>query len=484
MRRRPDLGEIVHRAAASPCVMQPSYAVVDHDYRAVDDHSEIHRAQAHQVGAHAEQPHSQKGRQQRQRNHRRHQQRGAELAQRQQQHQHDQRAALDQVVANRADRSVDHLGLVIERNQLHALRQRQLQPLDGRLHALDHRLRVLALEHDDHAGERFALAAARDGALPRNRPDADLRHVVHVHRRTALGGQHDVADLGLAGRPAQTPDRVLLGAMFHEPGPEVGVVLPQTLKDVPQPQPIAAQLLRVDHDLELPREAAPGVDVGDAGDGAQLVLDLPVMQGLELHGVKAAAFDGVLVDLAERRRQRAQLRFQPARDAVARLAQPLVHQLPRQQRVHGVLEDHGDHGQAVLRDRAHLERVRQAHQRRFQRKGDELLGLNGRHARRGGDHRHLVVGQIREGVDRDLRRRVQPEADERGQAQQGRPRMVEAEVDESFDHQPYSPPSSWRNSSVLSRNAPWTTTRSPASTPESNTVRSPIAGPTLTGRTS
>jgi hypothetical protein len=51
---------------------------------------------------------------------------------------------------------------------------------DRLLHAADDVLRVLPLEHDDHARDHLALAVSGDGALPRLGADGDLRHVAQV----------------------------------------------------------------------------------------------------------------------------------------------------------------------------------------------------------------------------------------------------------------------------------------------------------------
>ena len=54
-------------------------------------------------------------------------------------------------------------------------------------------------------------------------------------------------------------------------------------------------------DLVLARDAAEAGDIDDAGDGLELLFELPILEGLELHAVVGGVggAQGVPVDLAD-----------------------------------------------------------------------------------------------------------------------------------------------------------------------------------------
>ena len=306
----------------------------------------------HQIGGDAEPPHSQERHQHGQRNHRRNNQRRAQVAQEQEQNRHHQRSPLKQVVANRADGPVDNHRLVVERDDPHALGKRTANPVERLFDALDDRLAVLASEHDHHARDGLPLAVARDRPLPRHFPNLDLSHVTQVDRGTLVGRQDDRRQVPLALYAAQAAHGVLLGGVLDESAAEVVIVLPNPLEHVTQRQSVSVQAVRIHLDLVLPRVAAPGVDVGHARHGLQLVFDLPVVERLQLHGAVAFPFERVPIHLAEGRRHRPQGRLEAGRNSAAGFVQPFVDELPREIIVHAVGKNDGNHRKAQLGNRA------------------------------------------------------------------------------------------------------------------------------------
>ena len=109
--------------------------------------------------------------------------------------------------------------------------------------------------------------------------------------------------------------------MFDEPAAEVVVVLSDAVIDIPQGQLITAQLVGIDDHVVLTCESSPTVDLANPWDGPQLVLDLPFVEGLQVHRTVALTLDGVLVDLAKGGRHRTESRVQTRRDAGSRFCQ-------------------------------------------------------------------------------------------------------------------------------------------------------------------
>ena len=249
-----------------------------------------------------------------------------------------------------------------------------------------------------------------------------------------MGRQDDRPQVPLAPYTAQAAHGVLLGGVLNESAAKVVVVLPDALEHVTQRQPASVQAVRIHLDLVLPRVAAPGVDVGHARHGLQLVFDLPVVERLQLHGAVAFPFERVPIHLAEGRRHRPQGRLEAGRNPATGFVQPFVDELPREIIVHAVGKNDGDHRKAQLGNRADFLGVGKAHHGRLDGEGYQLLDLHRRHARRFGDDRDLVVGQIRKSVDGSLVKSTEAGRDQHHQAEQDNPRVIEVVVDDAPEH--------------------------------------------------
>src|SRR5690606_15679062 len=135
------------------------------------------------------------------------------------------------------------------------------------------------------------------------------------------------------------------------------------------------------------------VDLDNTRHRSELVVDVPVQNGAQLHrrvaGVRIwtpwrARRLGLhleLVDLAEAGRDRAHLRLAVALgDRLTRLRQALAHHLAAPVDVGALFEDDGYDREPELRDRADLLDLRQAAHRGLHRERDEPLDLLWREA--------------------------------------------------------------------------------------------------------
>ena len=237
--------------------------VLDDDHGRVDDHAdgEGHPAQAHQVQRQPRRAHDheadEKGERQRQRD----DQRGPKLGQEQEQDQDDEDAALAQRVRDRLDAGLDERGAVVEDVDPHALGQGGADLRHRLLDPAHHVLRVLALEHDDHAGHDLALAVARDRALAGLGADGHVGDVAQVHRRAVLGLEHDALDVGDVLEQPDAAQVDLLPAAHDHPATGVGVVALDGLDHVVRGQAVLEQLVGRDEHLVLLDVAAEAVDL-------------------------------------------------------------------------------------------------------------------------------------------------------------------------------------------------------------------------------
>ena len=294
---------------------------------------------------------------------------------------------------------LDERGAVVEHVQARALRQRRPQVGHRLLDALDHLARVLALQHDDHAGDDLAAPVARDGALARLGAHDDVGHVAQVHRRAVARGQDHALEVGDVPHQAHAAQVDLLPAAHDDAAAGVGVAALDGGHHVLARQPVGQQAVGIDQHLVLLHLPAEAVDLVHAGQRLQVGRHQPVLDGPQLHRAEALALDGVLEDLAQARADGAQFGLGAGRQLLARGGQPLEDHLPRPVGVGAVLEADDDLRQAGLRQRPHLGDARQAAHRQLDRVAHALLDVDRRQARRLRQDHHLRAGHVREGVD-------------------------------------------------------------------------------------
>ena len=96
--------------------------VFHHHYGAIDDHAEVDGPKAHQVGADAKKPHTEETNQHRKRDDGGRDNRGAKVAQKEQQDHGDENKALEKILLHGVDGAVNDERLIVERNNLHTRR--------------------------------------------------------------------------------------------------------------------------------------------------------------------------------------------------------------------------------------------------------------------------------------------------------------------------------------------------------------------------
>ena len=254
---------------SSPCFCSQAVdGVLHHHDRAVDDHSEVDRAQAHQVRADAEQPHAEKADQHRERNDRGGDDRRPQVAEKQQQHDRHENEAFEQVLLDGVNRAVDHEGLIVERNDLHARRQPQaaIFSFTRSISCLPFSPFSMMTMPDTVSPLRSVAPAGGAEPMRTSATSRSSTGVPFLDARTmlpkSLGGD----------RAPGAEQRVLLRGMLDVAAAEVGVVVLDALRHVVQRQPVLLEQRRIDHDLKLLGLPAPRVDLADAGNRAQLRL--------------------------------------------------------------------------------------------------------------------------------------------------------------------------------------------------------------------
>ena len=173
---------------------------------------------------------------------------------------------------------------------------------------------------------------------------------------------------------------------------------------------------------------------------------------------------------------------------LARLAKTLVDLVAREVDVDVVLEDRRDLREAVARERARGLESRDAQERRLHDEGHLLLDLEGRE--RGSDRvdLDLVVGDVRDSVDRQALELEQANGSDDRREHDDQPAVLDREVEQGFEHGMVSVDSQCSCAaaplprSALRMNVPSLTNSSPSTRPENTGTSPPTARPIVTAR--
>ncbi len=242
----------------------------------------------------------------------------------------------------------------------------------------------------------------------------------------------DLLDVGEAPEDTEAADDEGLGAALDVAAGGVGRGLPERGEDVGEIDAERGHLRRVGLHVDLALEAAVRDDVGDAGDLEEARPHRPLLERAQRHRVGALAFEGVAVDLADRRGHRPEARLHAL--GQLGLGEALHDLLLRAERVGGVVEGERDEREPEERDAAQPEEPRRAVERALERERDAPLDLLGGLPGVEGDDLNLGVSRIRKRFDREPRVGVVAPHREGGREDERREPVAEREPEEPFEH--------------------------------------------------
>src|SRR6266446_3677492 len=253
--------------------------VLDHDDSGVDHRADgdCNPAETHDVGADPKGVHDHEGDQHTNRQHDDCDERAARMQQKDHADQRNDYTLFEKRVFERVDRAVDQVRPVINRQDLHAVRQAAGDFGDLRLDVLDDRQGVgpVALQHDP--GDDFAVAVELGQAAPLIRTELDPCHVANAHRRAAVGLEYDCFEVRNTTDISAASHHVLALAHLDDAAADIPVAGTDRLGDFRERDAEGAQLGRIDHDLILLDKAADARDLGDTLCLGQLIPNEPVL---------------------------------------------------------------------------------------------------------------------------------------------------------------------------------------------------------------
>ena len=222
----------------------------------------------------------------------------------------------------------------------------------------------------------------------------------------------------------------MLRAVRNVAAAGVGIAAAQGIEQMLEGQARGAQAIEIGLHLILLDQTAHGDHVGHARHLAQRAFDCPVLDGAQVGGVVAIALDAVTHDLAHRRGVGRDIGFDTGRQVDP--AQALIDLRAYGQDIGLVVVGDDGEGQTELGVREHPDRVGQPRQGHFDRQGHLLFDLLGGAARVQGDHGDLGVGDVGEGLDRQVQKGQHAGDRKQHRPQNHQQRLVQREMNQSL----------------------------------------------------
>ena len=265
-------------------------------------------------------------------------------------------------------------------------------------------------------------------------PLAPLRNALELLRRS--GGDPRMQERALAIMGRQLYQLVRLTDDLLDFTADQSVLGKPVGGDLRDGDVAGLRALGIDLDLVLLLEPADARDLGDAGHALQPVAQRPVLERSQLlEVVLARTIDQrVLVDPADGRRVRTDLRRDAGRELVAHAGQVLDDARARPVEVGAVLEHDVDERHPEHREAAYDLDLGRGEEGRDDRIGDLVLDQIGAPPHPLGEHDHLRVREVGKGVERRTADREHAPADEEPDAEEHEEGAPRAELDPARDH--------------------------------------------------
>jgi hypothetical protein len=189
---------------------------------------------------------------QRQWNRERHDHRGAEAHQKENQHDQHQDHSAQKVRFHRIRSQFHQIAAVVVRHHFDVGRQDVIVKFFCfLLHAFEHVLRLIAAQHQDDAFDGVIRLVEPEFPKPRSAADGDFADVFHPHRHAVLRSDDDVSDVRLVPNQAEPADVIELSTLRIKSPAGVGVVHGELVDHLRHRDVIAVELGGVEQNLIL-----------------------------------------------------------------------------------------------------------------------------------------------------------------------------------------------------------------------------------------
>jgi hypothetical protein len=140
------------------------------------------------------------------------------------------------------------------------------------------------------------------------------------------------------------------------------------------------------------------------------------------------------IDFAQPRRNCAHARIGPFGQAFLGFRQTLIDLGAGEVNIHVIMENCRDLAESVARDGAGALQARNTSQRRLDRESHLLFDFHRREGGRGGVDLDLHIGNVGDGVNRQVLKRIKPKARHGGCEQRHQVAVMKRELQDALDH--------------------------------------------------
>ena len=204
----------------------------------------------------------------------------AEMEEEEDVHQRHEEDGFPEGELERGDGARDQVAAVVERFEGDARREARGNLGDFRFYVADDLVSVFAGAHHDGAADDFVPINVEDAAAG-VAADLDRGDVAEINGRAGARGKRDGFEIGGGGDEAEAADDELQPVFLEGAAADVEVVAADGVHDLREGNAEGFHAQRGDLDLILTDEAADARDLGDAGDGGELVADKIILEGAE-----------------------------------------------------------------------------------------------------------------------------------------------------------------------------------------------------------
>ena len=292
----------------------------------------------------------------------------------------------------------------------------------------------MAHEHD--AADHFVAVLFEDAAAEAG---AELHggHGLHVDWHAVHFADEGVLDVGFVANPADPANDVLGVVLLNHAAGRRQVRTAHGVEEFADAHAVSAEVFRPHVHLILHRHPADRRDLGDAARRSELRRDVELVQRpefLRVDWMLRVRFDRVPEDLPESRGVRREVRSDALGEVIARFREPFAHPLPREVEVDVVLEDHGDHREVELARRPHHPHSGKPLELARKRVRNLILDLARAATGPVGEDDHLVLAQVRHGIDRRVEHGVDAERGQRRRHDEDDEPIANGHLDDACDH--------------------------------------------------
>ncbi len=416
-------------------LVQSAQIRLGHDHRTIDENAEVNCSERKETGGNPHLPHAEGGKEHRHGDGSGNEETGAQVAQEEKEDGDDENRAGNEVVLHRLDDVIDQFGAVVDGLKNNVFGQRLAHFLQTLFQRRRHFAAVLPHEHETEAENHFPFPLRGDGAATQFVVDAHFGNITHPHRNPAIAGQDDGANLFGTGHLADAMHQQRLPGGNHLTAADIGVVCLQGITDVTEGETIFDQRLGGDNDVILPLHPSPGINLGNAGDFAQLRLHHPVMQAPEFveAALRVVGTKDIMEDLTKTGGDRPKFgAFDPRRQGDA--GESFHDQLPRIVDRHVITKGGDDLGKTELGDRTDADQGGQTGNSQLHRHGQLPFHLFRTKGRSDGVDLHLHRRGVGEGIDRQVQQRPGAGAKGDDKEEDHQQAVPQREFNQAFKH--------------------------------------------------